>query len=420
MILPAIALFVVFLLLSALFSSSETAFISVNPYAIDALAQKGSARAGIVKAILSRVDRFLATIVIGNTVVNAAAASVSTYVFVSFFPDNKNQAVLLATLTTTILLLLFGEFNPKTLAAYHPQKMALLLAYPVKLFSYLFYPLVGAFTFMTGLLFPGSREAAPSRTLNEEEIKLLLSTGVRSISTLRRKMISQTLDIGTRPIKEIMIPRPEVRAIDAALPSARIVEAILASSHSRFPVFRGRMDNIEGVLHARDILPYIIDNKQFAIEPLLRKPLFVPESASIEKVLLQMQEHSSHLVFVVDEFGTIEGIVTVEDVIEEIVGDIQDEFDPQGREWFTAVDASAFVVAGAAPLKALNQKLPRPLPERKDYTTLAGFFLYEFERIPREGDVLEVSGYALTVERMNKRHISQVRVQLKTPEEAAP
>jgi putative hemolysin len=419
MILSAILLFALFLLLSAVFSSAETAFIAANPYAIDALARKGSARARIVQAILGRIDRFLATILIGNTIVNAAAASLSTFLFVSFFPDDKNKAVLLSTLTTTFLLLVFGEINPKTLAAYHPQRVAFLMAYPVRLFALLLFPLVKGFTLMTGLLFPKSRESGPLRTLNEEEVKLLLSTGTRGLSTLRKRMIVGSLDIGIRPIKEIMIPRPEVKAVDAALPSAQVVEAVLASSHSRFPVFRGRLDNIEGVLHAKDLLPYLADNKSFDVDALLRKPVFVPESASIEKVLLQMQERSIHLVFVVDEFGTMEGIVTLEDILEEIVGEIQDEFDPQAKEWFTELDPATFVVAGAAPLKAVNQRLPRPLPERKDYTTLAGFFLYEFERIPREGDILDAQDYALTVERMNRRHISLIRLRIKPPTEAA-
>lgn len=419
MILPAILLFIFFLLLSALFSSSETAFIAANPYAIDSLVNKGSSRARIVKEILARIDRFLATILIGNTLVNVAAASVSTFLFATFFPENKNKALLLATLTTTFLLLIFGEINPKTYAAYHPLKVAFLFAYPVKFFALLLYPLVKAFTLMTGLLFPRTREAGPSRTLNEEEIKLLLSTGIRGISTLRKKMISQTLDIGSRPIKEIMIPRPEVKAIDSALAPAQIVETVLASSHSRFPVFRGRMDNIEGVLHARDLIPYLVDNKSFILASLLRKPFFVPESASIERVLLQMQENSVHLVFVVDEFGNMEGIVTLEDIIEEIVGDIQDEFDPRAKEWFSPLDRSTFVITGAAPLKAVNQRLPVPFPERKDYTTLAGYFLYEFERIPHEGDVLDGRDYVLTVERMNKRHISLIRVRLKAPAETA-
>ncbi len=417
MILPALLLFVFFLLLGALFASSETAFIAVNPYAVDSLVKKGSARARIVQKILARVDRFLATILVGNTIVSVASASVATFLFVSFFPDNKNKAVFLATLTTTVLLLVFSEINPKTFAAYHPLKVAFLLAYPVKLFALILYPIVKAFTFMTGLLFPQSKISGPSQTLNEEEMKLLLSTGIRGISTLRKKMISETLDIGSRAVKEIMIPRPEVKAIDSALAPAQIVETVLASPHSRFPVYRGRLDNIEGVLHSRDLIPYLVDNKDINVASLLRKPFFVPESASIEKVLLQMQENSVHLVFIVDEFGNMEGIVTLEDIIEEIVGDIQDEFDPRTKEWFSAIDGSTFIIAGAAPLKAVNQRLPVRLPERKEYTTLAGFFLSEYERIPHEGDVLDAREYVLTAERMNKRHISLIRLRLKAAAE---
>jgi putative hemolysin len=411
MALAFILLFCLFLLLSAFFSASETALISSNPYTLDLMEQKGSRRARLVKRTLSRLDHLLAAILIGNNLVNIAAASVATLFFLSIIPD-RNQAALAATLATTVLILIFSEINPKTVAAYHPLKISLLVIRPLRLILVIFYPLVKAFTILSGLIVRRTpeREGAKSQALNEEEIRLLLTRGIKGMSSDRRRMIGGVLDIGDRPVKEIMIPRPEIRAVEVGAPFAQVMETVLATEYSRLPVYRGRMDNIEGLIHSKDIIPYLVDNKEFKINEILRRPFFVPESASIEKVLLQMQENAIHMAFVVDEFGTLEGIVTLEDIIEEIVGEIRDESDEQAEEWFHAVGKGTYLVKGNASIKELCQRLPLCLPQTAGFTTLAGFLLYQFGKIPREKDALEFRGHRFIVEKMNKRHISLVRI----------
>ena len=422
MLLPSLILFIFFLLLSAFFSSSETAFIASSPYKLDHREKKGSKRAKLVKRLLARVDNLLATILVGNTLVNVAAASVATFIFLSFIP-NKNQAVFLATLTTTLLILLLAEITPKTYAAHNPLKVSFLFAHPVRFFVVIFYPLVKIFTFLSKLFFRFSRkkrETSPS-ALTEEEIKALLTTGMirDEMSSLRRKMISGVLDIGSRPIKEIMVPRPQVKALEIGLSFKKIKEAVISAEFSRLPVYRGRLDNIEGWIHTKDIIPYLIDNKEFNIYNILRKPFFVPESASLEKALLQMMENTVHLAFVVDEFGNMEGIITLEDIIEEIVGEIQDEYDAKAEDWLIKAGKNIYLIRGDVPIKDINQRLPLELPEKVEYTTLAGFFLYEFGRIPKVKDVLEYREHKFVVERMNKRHISLIRVVLKAIKEGS-
>jgi magnesium and cobalt exporter, CNNM family len=411
MLLPALLLFLLFVLLSAFFSSSETAFISSNPYTLEYLEKKGSAKAGAVRRILNRVDHLLTTILIGNTLVNVAAASVATYIFVSFIPDHK-QAVLLATAVTTLLLLFFSEINPKIYAAYHPLKLSFLYIYPLRMFLFIFYPLVKAFTFFSSLMFRSSHDerSGISRTMTEDETKVLLTRGIKGMSAFRKKMIEEIMDLASRPVKEIMTPRPQVKAIEISASKQQILETIQNEGFSRFPVYRGRFDQIEGLIHAKDIIPYLIDNKDINLTSVLRKPLFIPESASVEKVLLQMKESAVHLAFVVDEFGSMEGIVTFEDIIEEIVGDIQDEHDDQEEAWFQPVADHNFIIKGSASINAINKKLGLKLPELREYTTLAGFFLYEFGRIPHEKEALEYEGRRFIVEKMNKRHISLIRV----------
>jgi putative hemolysin len=225
-------------------------------------------------------------------------------------------------------------------------------------------------------------------------------------------MIAEILNIASRPVKEIMTPRPQIKAIEIGATRQQILDAVLAEEFSRFPVFRGRLDHIEGLIHTKDIIPYLTEAKDFDLSKILRKPFFVPESASVEKVLVQMKEIAVHLAFVVDEFGNMEGIVTLEDIIEEVVGEIRDEYDAKEEEWFTPAGGNAFLIKGAAGIKDINERLSLELPESGEYTTLAGFFLYEFGRIPRERDALTFAGRRFLVEKMNKRHISLIRVDL--------
>lgn len=420
MLLPGVLIFFVCLLLSAFFSSSETAFISVNPYSLEYEEKKGSKRAALIRKALRRTNDLLATILVGNTLVNAAAASVATSIFAGLVAD-PNQAVLYATVATTVLILIFGEINPKTYAAHNPLRTARFGIYPIRGLMVLFAPLVRLSLLLTGLLMPSlkARRDGPFRALNEEEIKIALQAGARGLSTLRRKMISGALDIGSRPVKEIMVPRPEIKAFDIGASAEEILQAVRSTGYSRFPVFRGRLDNIEGILHAKDIIGYLFDKKEIMISSVLRKPLFVPELASLEKVLLQMQEKAVHMAMVVDEFGNVDGLVTLEDIIEELVGEIQDEHDAQIKDWISRLSGNRYLVMGSTPVKEVNARLSLAIPEKKDYTTFAGFFLYEFGRLPHEKDVLEFREHRLTVEKMAKRHISLIQVAATGDEKAS-
>lgn len=417
MFLPALLLFLLFLLLSALFSSSETAYVGSSSYRINSLVKKGSRKAKLVKKMRQRMDHLLATILVGNTLVNTAAASVATFIFVSFMPENKDQAVLLATLTTTVLILILSEITPKTYAAHNPIKLSFLYAHVIRFFEVVFYPFVKTFTFFTRLIYPPKKATAESSSLDEEEMRVLLTMGVKGMSSIRSRMISGVLDIGTRPIREIMIPRTQVKAVEMNEPLEQIIQLIQEAGFSRFPVFKDRLDNIQGVIHAKDIISYLTERKEFKLEEITMRPYFVPEYASLEKVLLDMQKQVHHMVFVVDEFGNMEGIVTLEDIIEEIVGEIQDESDVKVEDRIIPVKDKIYRVKGYTPIKEVNQRIPLGLPETLEYTTLAGFFLHEYGRIPKEGKVMEYEGNRFIVEKMTKRRINSIRIELQSNEE---
>jgi len=411
MLLPGIALFALCVVLYTFFSAAETSFIAANPFALQYREREGSKRAAVVRKMRARTNEFLATILIGNTLVNVAASAIATSICITLIP-NQNHAVLVATVATTLIILIFAETTPKTFAAQNPVKTALRLGYPVRGLMIVLYPLVKALCFVTGLLIPSSRkrDAYAAVQLNEEETRIALHAGARGLSGLRRRIVSGALDFGSRPVKEVMVPRPEIKAIEIGAGREEVLAAIRSTGYSRYPVFRGRLDNIEGIVYSKDVAIYFIDNKAFAIADVLRKAFFVPELASLEQVLLQMQEKALHMALVVDEFGNVDGLVTLEDIIEEIVGEIQDEHDGQTEEWYTRRDGGRFLVAGAAPIKDVNALVALRIPEKPDYTTLAGFFLYEFGRLPREKDSLEFGGFRLTVEKINKRRITLIEI----------
>ncbi|MGB9893723.1 MAG: hemolysin family protein [Candidatus Saccharicenans sp.] len=414
--LTQIGLFLLFLTLSAFFSSAETAFLSVNPYTLEYLDKKGSKRARLIRKTMSRLNELLSTILIGNTLVNTAAAAIATSISVKLSSD-PNQAVILATLATTVLILVFGEINPKIMAAHQPVKVASFHIYPIRLAYILLYPLTKFFSLLTNLFLPADeRSGQPfAHHLSEEEIRLAITSGARGISRLRKKMLAGVLDLSNRPIKEIMVPRTQVKALEVNSSLSEVIKIIQESGFSRYPVFRETIDNIEGLFHAKDIIPFLQSNQDFNLSHLLRPPLFVPELASIEKVLLQMQEQAIHLALVVDEFGSFEGIVSLEDILEEIVGDIRDEYDRKAESWYQKVNENEYLIKGTASIKEINEILNLNIPEKSDYTTLAGLFLYYYGHLPTEKASVRIKSLLFIVEKMNRRHLSLIRVKILQP-----
>ncbi|MFW6136667.1 MAG: hemolysin family protein, partial [Candidatus Aminicenantaceae bacterium] len=203
-----------------------------------------------------------------------------------------------------------------------------------------------------------------------------------------------------------------LKAVNLNASLEEIIALLRKEGFSRFPVYRERIDNIEGVIHVKDLISHMEQKKEFNIKDLLRAPFFVPESASLERVLLQMLENANHLVFVVDEFGNMEGIVTLEDIIEEITGEIQDEYDMEAEKLIHLVNENEYLIKGNTPVKHINQRIFIDLPDKEDYTTVAGFFLKEFGRIPEEGDSLTRQGYTFIVNKMKKHHIQTLRIHL--------
>jgi len=418
MILPSIILFLMCVALSAFFNGAETAFISVNPYSVENLGKKGSRSARVVKRVLSKINEFLATILIGNTLVAAVAASIATSLFSSLFPG-KNKAIIHASVTTTIFILLFSELTPKIYASQNQLKTAIFTVYPIKTLMVLFLPLAKGVSFITRLFLPSSQEKSLSgtTTLSEDELTLMLRAGADDLPALRKMMITGALDIASRPVREIMVPRPEVKAIPVDSTLEDIINTVQTFRFSRYPVYRGRLDNIEGLIHAKDLLILLKDanRPQFDLKSIMQPAFFIPESASIEDAMLQMQSRAVQLAFVVDEFGSVDGIVTLEDIIEELVGEIHDEHETAVKDTIRVLPGPKYLVEGSASVKQLNLMLSRVFPEKAGYSTVAGFVLSQFGRLPREKEYIYFAGYRLTVEKMSKRRINLVSIEPEKP-----
>jgi putative hemolysin len=413
MLLTSILLFALCVIISAFFSVSETSYIAVKPHTLDYLEKTGTPRAGAVKKILARIDEFLATVLIGNNLANAAAASLATSV-VSSLIRNENLAVLLATLGTTVFILMFSELNPKIYATHHPTRISIFLSPFVRVALFLLFPVVKLFMLVNRRVFrPGAPRASAelSRSMAEEEAKALIHSGIKGFPAHRKAMITEIVDLAARPVKEIMIPRPRIKAIEASSSREQILKTIVAEGFSRYPVFRGRMDHIEGLVYVKDLFVFLAADRPFELAAILRKPFFVPESAPVENVLLQMQKNAVQMAFIVDEFGNMEGLVTLEDILEQIVGEIRDEYDAPAEDWIIPAENGAVIINGSAGIKEINKRLGLGIPESADYTTLAGFFLAEFGRIPEEKDVLLYGGRRFIIAKMDKRQVGLVRVE---------
>ncbi|MCP2620780.1 hemolysin family protein [Candidatus Aminicenantes bacterium AC-334-E05] len=403
------------LILSAFFSSSETAFVALDRYHLDYLIRKGNKKAKAIQGLLSPPDRLLATILVGNTFVNAAAASIATFLFVTLLKND--EAVLYATLTTTFMILLFSEITPKIYAAQQPKKLSFFYIYPLKIFIFLLYPFVKGLTMISNLILKifGQEKAAFPPPLSEDEIRIILTSRMErsDLPLHQKKMLKSILEIRDLSAKEVMIPRTNVVAIEIKSSFKKIVKTILSSEYSRFPVYQDRLDEVKGIIHAKDIIPYLVRKNKFNIHEILRKPLFVPESARLENILRQMQENNMHLAIVVDEYGSMKGIITLEDILEEIVGEIRDEYDIREEELVREIDKNVYLIQGHTPVKEVNRRLKINIPERGDYTTIAGFILSQIRKIPKENEEILYNGIKISVYKMKGTQIKLVKVKLK-------
>lgn len=413
-----VIMFFILILLSSFFSASETAFLSIDRLRIKILEKRGDRKAKKIKSILSSPEVFLSTVLVGNNLVNIALASVSVLIFTSF-QLKKEEAVLYSTIFTTLMILFFGEILPKTYAAYHPETVTRMTFLPFRFVMIVLYPITRLLSQISRYvlkIFAVKKTPTMQRIDAEEELEFLLKENPwkEMIPKERKEMLERVFDIKHIMIKEVMIPRIKVVGIREDASVKEIIELVKENEFSRYPVYEDTLDNIKGIVHSKDLLNWLSD-PSFSIKKILREAYFVPDSALAEDVLKGMRKRKTHMAIVTDEWGGMVGIVTLEDILEELVGEIQDEYDEE-EEGIIRISENEYLVSGSVSVKTLKRRLGIDIPERSSYVTLAGFVMSIMEKIPSKFDVLNFGNIKFVIEEMSRYQINKVRIIIKRDE----
>ncbi len=401
---------VLLFILSAFFSGSETAYLSVSRAKVRKLAKEGDSRAIVLERLLHTPNRVIITILIGNNLVNILAASIATSIAIQVF---GSTGVGIATGAVTLVVLLFGEITPKSYSATNAERVALLVAKPIYLLMKLLTPVVAVLSRFAKFVvstFGGEVRLGPFIT--EEELKMLVEVGeeLGAIEKEEKEMISGIFEFDKMDVRDIMVPRIDMKCIEANSSIEDAKKLILETGHSRIPVYEGSVDNIIGILYAKDLLRFLNSGeKPETLHSILRPAYFVPESKKLNELLSEFQRLKVQIAIVVDEYGGTAGMVTLEDVLEEIVGEIEDEYDVGEAEEFRMVDENQAVVDARMSIHDVNERLSLSLPEDR-VDTIGGLLFNMLGRIPVQGDEVEVDGVVLRVESMRGRRIMKVRV----------
>jgi putative hemolysin len=404
LILPLIAFFA----LSAFFSLSETAIFASNKYKVRHLASQGNKPAQKLATWLETPDRLLATLLLGNNFASIGAATVSAAIVSRFVfdPQKLNIALAIETVVLTLVILLFCELGPKALAARYPERISMRVVLPIEVAMRLFYPVTKYGIKIAGLFFRSVQHIPEVATgASDAELRALLNSKTQE----HARMLERVLEFSERQVKDVMVPRMEVTAIDINTPFDDMLLIVESTRYSRFPIYQGILDNVVGILHGKDLMPYLHHPKTFRLSQLLRKPVFVPDTARLNNAVRLLQSAQTHLGIVVDEHGGVEGIVTLEDLIEQIVGEIQDEHDVEVDSVSKHADGSVRIDASIS-VRELNERLELNIPENGQYVTLAGFLLAKAGHIMKEGEEVIFEDYVFRVEQMIGRRIMRVRM----------
>jgi putative hemolysin len=414
----------VLILLNAFFVAAEYGLVTARRSRIQELDQRGSRRAHQVLAIVREPPRFIAAMQLGVTLTSLAIGAVGEPVLAEAFDPwlATTLAVLFAFLIITFLHVVVGELVPKGVALSNPERIALAVSAPVRGFFVAMAPLIWvlqrsteAILRLVGLQPPGAEGLAYS----EAELKILVSESTErgEIETQEQEMLYKVFDFADKEVADVMVPRPEVVAISIDLPPEECLAAVMESPHTRYPAYRGSVDEIVGVLHVRDLFSSLMDRGLAGvhIEELLRGAYFVPETKDLASLLADFRRTKNHLAIVVDEYGSMQGIVTLEDVLEEIVGDIEDEFDLPD-ESVERVNDSTVRVHGTFPVDDFNEQFQVEIPI-EDYHSLGGFVFGLLGRAPEPGDEAQWDGLRFRVLEVEGTRIERLEVEWSEPPE---
>jgi len=403
-----IALFIL-IVFSGFFSSSETGLMAINRYRLKHLANKGHRGARIAQNLLTRPDRLIGLILLGNNMVNILAASIATVIAIRLFGDN---GIWISTLVMTIVVLIFAEVAPKTVAALHPEKIAFPASFVLVVLLKLLSPVVWLVNAFANLLLKPvgvKTDVVALEHLNREELRTLVTEGGQ-ISNDHQRMLVNILDLEQASVEDVMVPRGEIIGIDLDDDWSDIHSQLSQSVYTRLPVYRESIDNVVGMLHVRTIISKLsLGGLNFKdLQRSIRKPYFVPEGTSLTRQLLEFQGKEQRMALVVDEYGDIQGMVTLDDILEEIVG----EFTPEGRgrsRTMRRLDDGNYLVDGSTSVRTLNRRLNWDLPYDEAHT-IGGLLLEEMEVIPEGKCSINIGPHIMTAVDIRENFIHKVLI----------
>jgi CBS domain containing-hemolysin-like protein len=419
-----IGLLIILVLCSAFFSVSETALFAANRVALRQRQAQGDRRARTAYALLNRASELLTTLLAGNTMANVGATVIATSIALSLFGRRGGEWV--AFLGTTFIVLILAEIAPKTLAARHADRLALAVAGPIHAVMRLFIPLIRVLSIVaTALVRPFGAHITPRAPLvTEEQLRFLVEMGEKEgvLEEEEREMIHSIFEFGDTVVREVMRPRVDIAAVPADATINGALGLMTERGHSRLPVYDGSVDHIVGVVYIRDLIPALRQGRlDQRVTEVQRPPFFVPETKKVDDLFREMQQKKVSMAIVLDEYGGTAGLVTVEDLLEEIVGEIQDEYDLEEKP-IQLINENTAVVNARIHIEEVNQLLGLELPV-DEVDTVAGLVYTLLGRVPMQGETVSLPGVELRVEKTLGQRITKVRITRIAPapqEEAAP
>ncbi|MBF0409206.1 MAG: HlyC/CorC family transporter [Candidatus Riflebacteria bacterium] len=434
---PALELLLFLLLLccSAYFSGTETSFFSLSPLRLKKLEDEGDRTAGEILSILSDKQRLLIVLLLGNTFVNVAATTLAThfvirwvesseYLAKSFIGNSPSVAIAIASFFMTVIILFCGEVTPKTIAINNSMKIASVAVYPLKVLIFILNPFSSMVIWFLKKTVPTysdwNKNLGSATSMDEIDSYFSLGEEVGIIEHEEKEMLSSVFEFGDTAVREVMTPRPDIISIPSTISFDDLLKIVRDDGHSRFPVYESSLDKIVGIFYVKDLfIQYDKMLESYNLSSILRPAYFVPESKKLDELLKEFQKRKLHMAIVVDEYGGISGVATIEDLVEEIVGEIVDEYDNEEQESIQTIDSGVYMVNASTGIKDLEEEMGLTL-DYEDSETVGGFVLEKLGRIPKRDETVEESGVIFVVSEMKGNRILKVKVEKKVLSEKTP
>lgn len=408
----------ILLVMSALFSSAETSLTTVSKYKMKSLAEEGNRRAKMTLKLMENPGKVLSTILIGNNIVNIAASSLMTVFVTKLF---GSAAVGIATGVMTVLVLLFGEITPKNLATIYSEQFALFYAMPIKVLSVILTPVIWILDQMCNLIYKILRidKDNLNKQMTESELRTIVNVSHEDgvIEGEEKEMITNVVDFGDSIAKDIMIPRADITMAPVDADYEEIMGFFMDEQYSRLPIYEENKENIVGILHMKDLFFYQAQEQQdFDVRKIMREAHYTYEFQKTSGILEELRKNSLSITIVLDEYGTAAGMITLEDLLEEIVGEIRDEYDEYEEEIIKQVDEKQYEVDGGAKIDDINVALKLDL-ESEDYDSIGGYVIELLDHLPKSGEVVQDENATFEVLKADKKRVERIRITVLDKEE---